>query len=153
MIAGYCNAIAPAIQCSGTPLTEPPVDESTDPVRIDKWLWAARFYKTRSLAGEAVGGGKVHVNGQRAKPSRGLRVGDTLEITRDESICTVIVLALSERRGPAPEAQRLYRETEESVQRRTLAASQRRLAAAAAPAPQRRPNKRDRRLLIGMRRG
>lgn len=129
------------------------MEESAESVRIDKWLWAARFYKTRSLASTAVSGGKVHVNGQRAKPSRMLRRGDTLAITRAEVEYTVTVLELSERRGPAPEAQRLYRETEDSITRRALAASQRRLAADSAPAPQRRPNKRDRRLLIGMRRG
>jgi ribosome-associated heat shock protein Hsp15 len=129
------------------------VDDQTDTVRIDKWLWAARFYKTRSLASEAVSGGKVHVNGQRAKPSRTLRPGDTLLISRNEIEYTITVLALSERRGPAPEAQKLYRETDDSIQRRELAASQRRLTAGNAPAPQRRPNKRDRRLLIGMRRG
>lgn len=129
------------------------MDDQTDTVRIDKWLWAARFYKTRSLASEAVSGGKVHVNGQRAKPSRTLRPGDTLLISRNEIEYTITVLALSERRGPAPEAQKLYRETDDSIQRRELAASQRRLTAGNAPAPQRRPNKRDRRLLIGMRRG
>jgi ribosome-associated heat shock protein Hsp15 len=129
------------------------VDEPNDTVRIDKWLWAARFYKTRSLATEAVSGGKVHVNGQRAKPSRPLRAGDTLHITRNEVEYTVTVFGLSEQRGPAPEAQKLYRETEESVRQRELAASARRLTAGNAPAPQRRPNKRDRRLLIGMRRG
>lgn len=129
------------------------MDETNDTVRIDKWLWAARFYKTRSLASEAVSGGKVHVNGQRTKPSRPLRAGDTLHITRSESEYTVTVLSLSEKRGPAPEAQKLYRETEESVRQRELAASARRLTAGNAPAPQRRPNKRDRRLLIGMRRG
>jgi ribosome-associated heat shock protein Hsp15 len=127
------------------------VEDKTDAVRIDKWLWAARFYKTRSLAGTAVGGGKVHVNAQRAKPSRQLQVGDTLHINRNEIEYTVIVEALSERRGPAPEAQRLYRETEESVARREQAASARRLTAGHAPAPERRPNKRDRRLLNRLR--
>lgn len=129
------------------------MEDHTATVRIDKWLWAARFYKTRALASEAVGGGKVHVNGQRAKPSRALRAGDTLHITRNEVEFTVTVLGLTDRRGPAPEAQRLYQETDESIARRALAASQRRLTAGGAPAPQRRPNKRDRRLLIGMRRG
>jgi len=124
------------------------VDKLSDSVRIDKWLWAARFYKTRALASEAVGGGKVHVNGQRVKPSRGLHSGDMLHITRNEIEFTITVLALSERRGPAPEAQKLYRETEESVRQRELAASARRLTAGGTPAPQRRPNKRDRRLLI-----
>ncbi|MGE0289841.1 MAG: RNA-binding S4 domain-containing protein [Bradyrhizobium sp.] len=126
------------------------MEDETDAVRIDKWLWAARFYKTRALASEAVSGGKVHVNEQRVKPSRTLRAGDTLHINRNEIEYTITVLVLSDRRGPAPEAQKLYRETEDSIARRALAASQRRLTAGGAPAPQRRPNKRDRRLLIGL---
>ncbi|MBK8162509.1 MAG: hypothetical protein IPK65_04995 [Gammaproteobacteria bacterium] len=129
------------------------VEDRDDTLRIDKWLWAARFYKTRALASEAVSGGKVRVNEQRAKPSRTLRVGDTLHITRNEVEYTITVLVITGRRGPAPEAQKLYRETDDSITRRALAASQRRLTAGNAPAPQRRPNKRDRRLLIGMRRG
>ncbi len=129
------------------------VEDRDDTLRIDKWLWAARFYKTRALASEAVSGGKVRVNEQRAKPSRTLRVGDTLHITRNEVAYTITVLILTGRRGPAPEAQKLYRETDDSITRRALAASERRLTSGNAPAPQRRPNKRDRRLLIGMRRG
>ncbi|MGE0225814.1 MAG: RNA-binding S4 domain-containing protein [Acetobacteraceae bacterium] len=129
------------------------MEDRNDTLRIDKWLWAARFYKTRALASEAVSGGKVHVNEQRAKPSRTLHVGDTLHINRNEVEYTITVLVITGRRGPAPEAQKLYRETDDSITRRALAASQRRLTAGNAPAPQRRPNKRDRRLLIGMRRG
>lgn len=122
------------------------------PIRIDKWLWAARFYKTRSLAGAAVDGGKVHVNGERARPSRRVRVGDVLRINREGIEYTVHVEGVSERRGPAPEAQRLYRETDDSRARREEAASERRLRGGDAPAPVRRPDKRDRRLLIRMRR-
>ena len=129
------------------------MENRTDTVRIDKWLWAARFYKTRALASEAVSGGKVHVNEQRAKPSRLLHPGDTLHINRNEIEYTIVVEAVSERRGPAPEAQKLYRETAESIRQREQAASERRLTAGNAPAPERRPNKRDRRLLTKLRRG
>lgn len=85
-----------------------------DSMRIDKWLWAARFFKTRSLAQDEVGLGRVLVGGQRAKPSRDVRVGDRLEIHRGEEIFTVYVEGLSNVRGPAAAAQQLYRETEES---------------------------------------
>ncbi len=83
-------------------------------LRIDKWLWAARFYKTRSLATDAVDGGKVHVNGQRVKPARELRVGDILTVTAAES-WELTVRALSDRRGPAAEARQLYEEAPASL--------------------------------------
>ncbi len=118
-----------------------------DDIRIDKWLWAARFYKTRTLAGTAVNGGKVHVNGQRVKASRPLRIGDTLQIQRNRVDYEIVVEGLSERRGPAPEAQQLYRETDESRHRRELAANERRLHGGSAPAPAQRPDKRSRRLI------
>lgn len=85
-----------------------------DAMRIDKWLWAARFFKTRSLAQDEVGLGRVLIGGQRAKPSRDVRVGDRLEIHRGEEVFTIYIEALSNTRGPAVEAQKLYRETEES---------------------------------------
>lgn len=122
-----------------------------DTVRIDKWLWAARFFRTRALASAAVGGGKVHVNGERARASRRVRAGDVLRIQRAGTEYTVHVEGVSERRGPAPEAQRLYRETDDSRARREQAAAERR-GGGDAPAPERRPDKRDRRLLIRMRR-
>jgi len=87
-------------------------------VRIDKWLWAARFFKTRALATDAINGGKVHMNGGRVKPSRHVKVGAKLEITRPQCEQTVIVLDLSDRRGPAPVAQLLYEETEASIKKR-----------------------------------
>jgi len=87
-------------------------------VRLDKWLWAARFYKTRSLATESISGGKVHLNGQRVKPSRKIKVGVTLDISIGQVEKTVIVLGLSDRRGPAKIAQTLYEETEESIKKR-----------------------------------
>jgi ribosome-associated heat shock protein Hsp15 len=115
-------------------------------VRIDKWLWAARLYKTRPLAVEAVSGGRVEVNGARVKPSREVKPGDELVLTRGEGVrMTVIVRGLAGRRGPASEAQKLYDETPESVQARERHREQRRAQ------PQweagGRPTKRDRRRL------
>lgn len=120
--------------------------DSADRVRIDKWLWAARFYKTRSLATEAVEGGKVHVNGDRVKAARPLRAGDRLRIRRGDEELEVIVRALDDHRGPATVAQSLYEETETSVARRQTQAEQRRAMAASAPAhPGGRPDKKSRR--------
>ena len=117
--------------------------------RIDKWLWAARFFKTRSLATAAVSGGKVHVNDERVKPARALAVGDRLTVRRGLVEQEIVVAALSERRGPASVAATLYAETEASVARREAAAEKRRLIAASLPAPpSRRPNKKDRRHII-----
>lgn len=119
-----------------------------DKVRLDKWLWAARFFKARAQATEAVEGGKVHVNGARAKPARPVRVGDKLEIQRGGEEFTVVVCELSDRRGPASAAQGLYEETEESRTRRTQLREERRLHAALGPAPSQRPNKQQRRRII-----
>ena len=117
-------------------------------VRIDKWLWAARFFKSRSLAGDAVSGGLAQLNGARVKPSREVGAGDQLEITIGQTRRVVIVRAVSERRGPAKEAVELYEETPASVAARELAAEQRRLQS---PPPGAdlgpRPTKRDRRRL------
>jgi ribosome-associated heat shock protein Hsp15 len=116
-----------------------------NPVRIDKWLWAARFFKTRALASAAVGGGHVQVNGSRVKPSRNVQVGDQLAIRRGEEGYAVEVLALSDRRGPAPEAALLYAETEESKVKREEARELRKLIGGPAARPEGRPDKRDRR--------
>jgi ribosome-associated heat shock protein Hsp15 len=97
-------------------------------VRIDRWLWAARFFKSRSAAGEAVLGGHVHVNGERAKPAKGVRVGDTLEIQGGELRWSIVVTALDDRRGPASVAAALYEETRESVEAREQQRLERRLA-------------------------
>jgi len=124
--------------------------ESPSPagMRLDKWLWAARFYKTRSLAADEVGKGRVMVNGQLAKASRELKPGDKVELRRDAVARTVLVRALSAVRGPAPVAQALYEETAESLQARQHAAEQRRLAAEPAQSIEHgRPTKRDRRQL------
>ena len=118
-------------------------------VRLDKWLWAARFFKTRGLACEAIKGGKIELNGSRAKPSREVRVGDELQVRQGFDEKTVIVRDLSDRRGPAPVAQQLYEETAESIAAREKAAEQRRLANAHREPGQGRPTKRARRLIHG----
>jgi ribosome-associated heat shock protein Hsp15 len=116
-------------------------------VRIDKWLWAARFFKTRSAAQQAVDGGKVRLNGERVKPSRDLRVGDELVIHIGAYEWVIRVAQLSDRRGPAPVARTLYEESEKSRARRTEQVALRRLAAAPGGDRQGRPTKRDRRQL------
>lgn len=113
-------------------------------VRVDKWLWAARFFKTRAKAKEAIDGGKVHVNGQRTKPSKELALGDTLRITLGFDEKTVIVQAISDQRRSAAIAQTLYEETAESQEKRALRAEQRK-AAGSHTMSEGRPSKRDRR--------
>lgn len=119
--------------------------DSTDRVRIDKWLWAARFFKTRSIAAEMVDGGRVQVNGDRVKPARALRVGDTLSIRVGPYLWTVSVLELSDRRGPASVAQKLYVETEQSRAEREQVAERLRANGPVNPLHKGRPTKRDRR--------
>jgi ribosome-associated heat shock protein Hsp15 len=121
------------------------MDDGSDRLRVDKWLWAARFLKTRSLASDAVVGGRVQVNDQRVKPSKEVRPGDRLEITIGQTRRTVLVLGVSARRGPAKEAALLYEETAESVAAREAAAAQRRLSAPPGADLGARPTKRDRR--------
>ncbi len=116
-------------------------------VRIDKWLWAARFFKTRSLAKEAVEGGKVHYNQHRCKPGKAVELGAELKIRQGWVDKTVIVKGLSAQRKSASLAQALYEETEESVQLREKVMLERQQLQASQPMPQRRPNKRDRRLI------
>lgn len=123
-------------------------------VRVDKWLWAARFFKTRTLATEAIAGGHVHLNGARVKPARDVKVGDVLEIRIGEQRFTVEVRELSDKRGPAPAAQKLYAETEESKAARAAQAENRRLSRAlGADIVGGRPTKQDRRRLDALRRG
>jgi ribosome-associated heat shock protein Hsp15 len=117
-------------------------------VRLDKWLWAARFYKTRAQAVEAINGGHVHLNGNRPKPARGVQCGDELVIRKAGIEFVITVTGLSEQRGPAPVAQQLYQEHEDSRARRESLAEERRLAAAAGVLPARRPDKRGRRQII-----
>lgn len=114
----------------------------TESVRVDKWLWAARFFKTRSLAQRAVRGGHVQINGVACKPARMVTVEDRLTIVRGDSRFELDVMAVSERRGPAAEAVTLYQETSESVERRLRIAEERRLLKRGGPG--RRPDKRDR---------
>jgi ribosome-associated heat shock protein Hsp15 len=121
-------------------------EEATDRVRLDKWLWAARFYKTRSLATEAVTGGKVDVNGERAKASKAIKAGDRIRLRLGPYEHVLIVRALGERRGSAAAAQALYEETAESRAERERLATQLRLAPAAFVYEEKgRPTKKDRR--------
>ena len=117
-------------------------------VRLDRWLWAARFYKTRSAAKGAIEGGKVHCAGQRAKASKEVGVGTELIITRGVVEQTVVITALGERRGGAADAALLYRETEDSIARREETASRRRLSGDVFTSPAARPDRRGRRELM-----
>jgi ribosome-associated heat shock protein Hsp15 len=124
-----------------------------EPVRIDKWLWAARFFKTRGAATEAVLGGHVHVNGQRVKPAKDVRAGDRLQIRNGQIEWTVDVVALAEKRGSAAVAQTLYAETDESKAAREQRTLERRLAKPLGADLGARPTKQDRRRLEALRRG
>ncbi|WP_313217631.1 S4 domain-containing protein [Stenotrophomonas sp.] len=116
-------------------------------VRLDVWLWAARFYRTRSLAKQAVETGKVDVAGQRPKSSRAVRVGEALQISRGDEVFDIQVLGLSEMRGPAPVAQQLYAESEASLARRAELRLQRAAAKNGYQPPEHKPDKRARRLI------
>jgi len=124
-----------------------------DAMRVDKWLWAARFYKTRSLATAAITAGEVRIARERVKPAREVKPGDTLQIRRGDDVQQVVVRALSDVRGPAPVAQRLYEETDESRQSRMQAAERRALAREPAHGIKGRPTKRDARVLRRLRSG
>jgi ribosome-associated heat shock protein Hsp15 len=123
-------------------------DDGNHRVRIDKWLWAARFYKTRSLATDAVDGGKVQVNGERVKPAKVLRAGDTLSVRNGHFIWEITVLALSERRGSATEASRLYSESDQSKKAREEKNALLKIERQSNPFPGGRPTKRARRQII-----
>jgi ribosome-associated heat shock protein Hsp15 len=120
-------------------------------VRLDVWLWAARFFKTRPLAKRACELGRVQSNGQPAKPAREVRAGDMLQVTTEGGVFDVEVLQLTELRGPAAVAQTLYRETDASRELRKKVAEERRATRAFSPAPESRPSKRDRRRIIQFR--
>lgn len=124
------------------------IEETTEPPRLDKWLWVARFFKTRSLAADAVTGGKIDVNGARAKPSRIIRLGDRLSIRRGPYEWTVVVKSLARLRGPAPTAQLLYEETEESIRKREMASMQLQLERPPEFNSPGRPSKKDRRAVL-----
>lgn len=122
-------------------------------VRLDKWLWAARFFKTRSVAREAVSGGKVRLNGSRAKPGRTLNIGDELRIQRGEDEYIISVVELSSRRGPAPVARTLYLESDENRLTREKLAAERSLGRQQNSAREGRPDKRQRRRLVRFKSG
>lgn len=124
------------------------MNDSAKQIRLDKWLWAARFYKTRNIARTMIEGGKVDYNGVRAKPSRIVEVGAKVKLLQGNLRKEVEILALSDVRGPAPIAQLLYRETEESVALRTKMQEQIRLNSLLSPHPDNRPNKKERRKLL-----
>ena len=119
-----------------------------DSVRIDKWLWAARFFKTRSLAAKACELGRIRFKGQPSKPAREVHTGDMLQVKNDSGEFEVEVLLLSDIRGPAPVAQTLYRETEDSRELRRKMAEERKAMPRVEKLPQGKPSKRDRRKLI-----
>lgn len=129
-------------------MAKKPQDEEKQGVRLDKWLWAARFYKTRTIAKEMIEGGKVHYNGQRAKPNKNMEIGALIKLRQGNEEKEVQVLALSDQRRGAPEAQLLYQETPKSIENREKLAWARKANALSMPHPDRRPNKKERRDLL-----
>ena len=123
-------------------------EKPTDGVRLDKWLWAARFYKTRALAREMIEGGKVHYNGQRSKPGKIVELNATLTLRQGNDDRTVLIVGITEQRRPANEASTLYEETQESIEKREKVALARKMNALTMPHPDRRPDKKERRNLI-----
>jgi ribosome-associated heat shock protein Hsp15 len=121
--------------------------------RVDKWLWSTRFFKTRSVAAQAVSGGKVHINGERVKPAHVVRIGDRISLMINGVAAEFDVLGLPARRGPASEAQANYAERPDSVARRARVREAQRLADLSRPRPEGRPDKRDRRRLVKFQRG
>jgi ribosome-associated heat shock protein Hsp15 len=114
-------------------------------LRLDKWLWASRFFKTRKNASEAISGGKVHINGIRVKPSRNIKIGDTLDITRDGYKYQIEVQGLNDKRRPAKEAQLLYVESEDSLRKREIERELRKQNSASVHQSDKKPNKKERR--------
>lgn len=123
-------------------------EKSSEEVRLDKWLWAARFYKTRAIAREMIEGGKVHYNGQRSKPGKVVELNAELTLRQGNDERTVIVADISAQRRPASEAQQLYRETDASIEKREKMAQARKMNALTMPHPDRRPDKKERRDLM-----
>ncbi len=120
---------------------------SEDGMRLDKWLWVARFFKTRALATEAINGGKIHMNGQRAKPGKEIGLGARLQISKDQYVWDITVTALNAQRRPASEAALLYEETPESRAKRQAEVERRRLDREMGVQPDQRPDKKDRRVI------
>jgi len=123
-----------------------------DSIRLDKWLWAARFFKTRALATEAVNGGKVHLNSNRVKPGRLVHIGDALRIQRGPLSYDIIIKGINKQRRPASEMDQLYEETQASIESRQQLTDLRKMAAGARPAPARRPNKHQRKHIVRFKR-
>ena len=119
----------------------------TGRVRLDKWLWAARFFKTRQMATDAISGGKVHLNGQRTKPGKEIGAGARLQISKDQYLWDIVVTAISAQRRPAKEAVLLYEETPESQQKRQAEVARRRAEKGLQGQPEGRPSKKDRRAI------
>ncbi|HEY3987101.1 ribosome-associated heat shock protein Hsp15 [Cedecea sp.] len=128
-------------------------EKTAEGVRLDKWLWAARFYKTRAVAREMIEGGKVHYNGQRSKPSKLVELNAVLTLRQGNDARTVIVLGVTEQRRPATEATQLYEETADSIARREKTALARKMSALTMPHPDRRPDKKERRDLMKFKHG
>lgn len=128
-------------------------EKTAEGVRLDKWLWAARFYKTRAVAREMVEGGKVHYNGQRSKPSKLVELNAVLTLRQGNDERTVTVLGITEQRRPAAEATQLYEETAESIAKREKVALARKMNALTMPHPDRRPDKKERRDLMKFKHG
>jgi len=127
--------------------------DKANPIRLDKWLWAARFYKTRSIARQMIEGGKVDYNGTKAKPSRTIEVGALVKVLQGNVRKEVVILKLSDVRGPATVAQTLYEETEQSIKIREKQIEQIKINALLAPHPDEKPNKKERRELINLKYG
>jgi len=128
-------------------MSEAPISNAAASVRLDLWLWAARFFKTRALAKQAIETGKVDVGGQRAKPARAVRIGDALRVARGEEVFEIAVAGLSDSRGPASVAQTLYSETDASRAARLARLAEARAARAGYQAPEHKPDKRARKLI------
>ncbi|MGB0467001.1 MAG: ribosome-associated heat shock protein Hsp15 [Pontibacterium sp.] len=124
------------------------MSEQPEKIRLDKWLWAARFYRTRAIAKQMIDGGKVHYNGHRSKCSRHVELGAEIQIRQGFDEKTVVVLVLSDQRRGASEAQKLYQETEKSIKKREQQAAERK-AMGSGLNPRHRPNKKERRQIIG----
>lgn len=123
-------------------------EKTSEGVRLDKWLWAARFYKTRALAREVIEGGKVHYNGQRSKPSKIVELHAELTLRQGNDERTVVITAIGDQRRPATEAQEMYAETAASIEKREKMALARKMIALTMPHPDRRPDKKERRDLM-----
>ena len=123
-------------------------EKSSEEVRLDKWLWAARFYKTRAIAREMIEGGKVHYNGQRSKPGKVVELNAELTLRQGNDERTVVVAGITAQRRPASEAQQLYRETDASIEKREKMAQARKMNALTMPHPDRRPDKKESRDLM-----